>query len=289
MTLKRLALLLPLLALGAAPRSPFRLEAVLPGSTLVFAETPSAPAFAEAFRKTPLARLLEDEEVRAFAADALGSTLKTLNGLSVDDKDFRWEEVLKNVSGQIALAMPGLVHGEKKEPDVVLSLDSAGHDDFLKQGLGRLRKSYDEKSGKKSVAWKSGEIDVLSFVLPPGLNLHAAVVGDVMLFATWKGTMEKLIAAVRGGEPQPLARTAAFQKAREKAAAKEVFFYADVAGFVKEAKEDLEEGERKFIAALGLDGFTYAAGGLTIGGQGVTERFFLGTSGEKKGLAKFLS
>jgi len=110
-----------------------------------------------------------------------------------------------------------------------------------------------------------------------------------MLFATWKGTMEQLIAAIRGGQPQPLARTATFQKAREKAAAKEVFFYADVAGFVKEAKEDLEEGERKFITALGLDGFTTAAGGLSIGDGGVAERFFLGTSGEKRGLAKFLS
>ncbi|HVR87252.1 MAG TPA: hypothetical protein VMU54_23210, partial [Planctomycetota bacterium] len=98
-----------------------------------------------------------------------------------------------------------------------------------------------------------------------------------------------LIAAIRGGQPQPLARTATFQKAREKAAAKEVFFYADVAGFVKEAKEDLEEGERKFITALGLDGFTTAAGGLSIGDGGVAERFFLGTSGEKRGLAKFLS
>ncbi|HVR83273.1 MAG TPA: hypothetical protein VMU54_03120, partial [Planctomycetota bacterium] len=103
MILKRLALLLPILALGAAPRVPFRLEAVLPGSTLVFVETPSAPAFAEAFRKTPLARLLEDEEVRAFAADALGGTLQTLNGLSPDNRDFRWEEALKNVSGQVAL------------------------------------------------------------------------------------------------------------------------------------------------------------------------------------------
>ena len=45
MTLRRLALLLPLLALGAAPRAGFRLENVLPENTLVFAETPSAPAF----------------------------------------------------------------------------------------------------------------------------------------------------------------------------------------------------------------------------------------------------
>ncbi|HLY75892.1 MAG TPA: hypothetical protein VKU80_17365, partial [Planctomycetota bacterium] len=289
MTLRRLALLLPLLALGAASRAPFHLEDVLPESTLVFIETPSAPAFAEAFKRTPLAKLLEDEEVRAFAGEALGGYVKTLNGLSLDDKDFRWEEALKNVSGQLAVAMPGLVQGEKKEADFVITLDSAGHDDFLKKGLGRLRKSYDEKSGKKCAAWKAGEIEVLTFALQPDLNLHAAAVGDVVLFASFKGTMEKMLAAMRGGQPKPLAKAGAFLKAREKVASKEVFFYADVAGFMKEAKEDLEEGERKFIAALGLDGFTYAAGGLSIGDRGVVERFFLGTSGERKGLAKFLS
>ena len=289
MILKRLALLLPLLALGAAPRAAFHLEAFLPETTLLYAETPSAPAFVEAFKVTPLAKLLDDEEVRAFTADALGNYVKTLNGLSLDDKGFRWETALQNVSGQIAVAMPGLVQGEHKEADFVISLDSAGHDDFLKQGLGRIRKTYDEKSGKKCVAWKTGDLEVLSFVLQPDLNFHAAVVGDVVLFTTFKGTMEKLVAAIQAGQPKPLAKAASFLKAREKAAAKEVFFYADIAGFVKEAKENLEEGERKFIAALGLDGFTYAAGGLSIGVQGVTERFFLGTTGEKKGLAKFLS
>jgi len=132
MTLRRLALLLPLLALGAAPRVGFRLENVLPETTLVFAETPSAPAFVESFRKTSLAKLLEDEEVRAFASDALGSYVKTLNGLELNDKDFRWDSALKNISGQIAVAMPGLLRGEKKEADFVVSLDAAGHDDFLK-------------------------------------------------------------------------------------------------------------------------------------------------------------
>src|SRR5262249_18868346 len=73
MTLNRLALLPPLLALGAAPRAPFRLEELLPETTLVFAEVPSAPAFRESFRKTPLAKLLDDEEVRAFLGQAIDS------------------------------------------------------------------------------------------------------------------------------------------------------------------------------------------------------------------------
>jgi hypothetical protein len=289
MSLRRLALLLPLLALGAAPRAGFRLENVLPETTLIFAETPSAPAFVEAFRKTSLAKLLEDEEVRAFAGDAIGSLVKSLNGLDLGDKDLHWDTLFKNISGQFAAAMPGLLRGEKKEPDFVISLDCAGHDDFVKNGLARLRKAFDQQSGKKAVAWKTGDVDVLSIALQPDLNLHTAVVGDIVLFTTFKDTMEKLVAAVRGGQPKPLAQSASFLKAREKAGAKELFIYADVAGFVKEAKEDLEEGERKVIAALGLEGFTFAAGGLSIADGGVTEHFFLGTSGERKGLAKFLS
>lgn len=289
MTLKRLALLLPLLALGAMPRAPFQLEAVLPENTLIFAETPSAPAFAEAFKKTPLAKLLDDEEIKTFMADAFGSTMKSLQGFAPDGKNVTWETFLKNASGQIAVGMPGLLQGEQEEVDLVFSFDCAGHDDFLQNGMARVRKLYEEKAGKKVAVWKAGDVEVLSAALQPDLNLHAAVLGNVLFFTTFKGTMEKTLAAARTGQPKPLSKSATFLKAREKAGAKEVFVYADVAAFVKEAKEDLDEHERKFITALGLEGFTFAAGGLAIGDQGVTERFFLGTSGEKKGLAKFLS
>ena len=86
--MRRLAFLLPLLALGAAPRVAFRLENLLPETTLLFAETPSAPAFRDAFKRTPLARFFEDEELRAFAAGALESALKELSAFGgALDKD----------------------------------------------------------------------------------------------------------------------------------------------------------------------------------------------------------
>jgi len=290
MTLQRLALLLPLLALGAMPRAPFHLQDVLPETTLVFVETPSAPEFREAFKKTPMARLLEDEEVRAFLSEAFASSLQAFSPFVQPDdrKDFSWERIFESVSGQVAAAMPSLVAGGKKEPDLVVTIDCSEHAGFGAGLLSRVTAKY-EKNGKKSQTWKAGAVDVRSFAIQPDLNLHAAVAAEILLFTSAKSSMESLAAAIQGGQPKPLARAASFLKAREKAAAKEVFLYADVAGFVKEAKEDLEEGDRKFIAALGLDGFTTAAGGISIGAQGVTERFFLGTTGEKKGLAKFLS
>ncbi len=288
MNLKRLLLLLPLLALGAAPRAAFRLEDVLSERTLLFAETPSAPAFREAFSKTPLAKFFEDEEVRAFAADAFSSAVQTLSSLSgVFDKNLTWDQTLGNVSGQIAIAMPSLGAGEKKGPDFVMTFDCAGHGDAQKKAIEILRKKFEEQPGRKAEAWKAGAVDVLSFPLQPDFSLHVAVAGETVILATWKGTME----ALAGGAVQaaPLAKSATFLKAREKSGAKELFFYADVAGFVKEARENLEEPQRKIIGALGLDGFTYAAGGLSIAETGVRERFFLGTTGERKGLARFLS
>lgn len=289
MNIRTLALVLPLLALGATPRAPFRLEAVLPENTLIFAETPSAPAFQAAFKTTPLAKLLDDEEVRAFLDDALGPAMKAFQGFGPADQQFRWEKVFQHVSGQIALGMPGLLQGERQELDVVLTVDGGGHEEFLKKAVAEFQKTYDEKSGKKAAAWKAGDVDVLTFPLQADLNVHLALAGPVLVFTSFKGTMEKTLAAVTGGQPKPLAKAASYLKAREKVAAKEVFFYADLAAFVKEAKEDLEEHERKFIHALGLEGFSFAAGGLSIADAGVTERFFLGTTGEKKGLAKFLS
>jgi hypothetical protein len=290
MNLKRLALLIPLLALGAAPRAEFRLEALLPETTLLFAETPSAPAFRDAFKKTPLAKFFEDEEVRAFARGAFDTALKNFGDLTQDlGKDLSWEKALEGISGQIALAVPALLRGDKKEPDFVLTFDCAGLRQRLLDRLGTFTKSYEERSGKKAAAWKVGDSDVLTFDLDTDVHAHVAILGDTVVVATWKGTMEAIAAASRGGQPKPLSKSATFLKAREKAAAKEVFFYADVAAFVREAKEDLEEPDRKFVTALGLEGFTYAAGGISIGDKGVNERFFLGTGAEKKGLAKFLS
>ena len=285
----RLAFLLPLLLLGAVPQAGFRLEAVLPETTLLFAEAPSAPAFRDAFKKTPLGKFFEDEEVRAFASGTFESALEAFSAFGGGlDKDFTWEKALENVAGQIAFAMPAIMSGEKKEPDIVLTLDCAGKVDVQKKAFERLRKKYEEK-GKKPAVWKIGADEVISFDLQPDAHLHVTFLGDVAVGATWKGTIEKLVASVRGGQAKPLAKAATFIKAREKAAAKDVFFYADIAGFVREAKEGLEEHDRKFIAGLGLEGLTFAAGGLTFGDKTVNERFFVGTAGERKGLAKFLS
>jgi hypothetical protein len=289
MNLKRLLLLVPLLALGAAPRAAFKLEEALPDTTLLFAETPSAPAFRDALKRTPLAKFFEDEEVRAFAGSLLRSTGELFGPFGAGEGDFSWEKLFENISGQIAVGMPTLIAGEKKDPDFVVTIDCAGHLEAVKKAQELSRKKAEARTGKKPETWKAGDLEVTSFELPAGPAMHVALLGETVLFATWKPRIEKLAAAVKAGEPKPLAKSAVFAKAREKAAAKEVFFFADVAGFVREAKEDLEEPQRKFIAALGLDGFTFAAGGLSIADDRVNERFFLGSTGEKKGLAKFLS
>ncbi|HVE42253.1 MAG TPA: hypothetical protein VNM14_20380 [Planctomycetota bacterium] len=288
MNLKRVLLLVPLLALGAAPRAPFKLEEVLPESTLLFAETPSAPAFRDALKRTPLAKFFEDEEVRAFAGGVLRSAGELFGPFGAAEGDFAWEKLFDNISGQIAFAMPTLVAGDKKEPDLVITVDCSGHLEAVKKAQELSRKKAEAKTGKKPEIWKAGDLEVTSFELPAG-RLHVTLLGETVVFATWKSRIEKLAADVKAGQPKPLAKAASFAKAREKAAAKEVFLYADVAGFVREAKEDLEEPQRKFISALGLDGFTFAAGGLSIADDRVNEHFFLGSSGEKKGLAKFLS
>lgn len=290
MNLKRLALLVPFLAIGAAPRAEFRLEALLPETTLLFAETPSAPAFRDAFKRTPLAKFFEDEEVREFARSAFEAALKNFGDLTQDfGKDLSWEKALEGISGQIAFAAPTLVQGDRDEPDLVLTVDCAGLREKLKGRLAEFTRSYEQRSGKKSEAWKAGDADVVSFDVLDDVPVHVAVLGDTVVVATWKGTMEQIAAAVKGGQPKPLAKNAHFARAREKSGAKEVFFYADVAGFIHRVKEDLGPDEQKFVKALGLEGFTFAAGGLSIGDGSVLERFFLATVGEKKGLAKFLS
>jgi hypothetical protein len=290
MNLKRLLLLIPLLAIGATPRAEFKLEAILPETTLLFAETPSAPAFRDAFKKTPLAKFFEDEEVKTFAKSAFDSALKNFGDLTKEfGQDLSWEKAIEGISGQIAIAAPALVQGDNHEPDFVLTLDCAGLREKLLARLAEFVKSYEQRSGKKSVAWKAGDADVVTLDVMEELPIHVAILGDVAVVATFKGTMEQIAAAIKGGQAKPLSKNAHFLKAREKSAAKEVFFYADVAGFVHRVKEELGPDEQKFVKALGIEGFTFAAGGLSIGANSVLERFFLGTVGDKKGLAKFLS
>lgn len=289
--MRRGALLLPLLLLGAASRAGFSLQDHLPETTLFFAETPSAGEFRAAFKKTPLYRFFQDEEVRAFGDGALAALLKDLDAIRKDfEKEFGlpWDQAWEIPTGQVAFAVPTLAQDEDRQPDFVLSLDCPGRRATLLKVAGFV-KARAEKTGGKTESWKAGADEVLSGSFDTDFHWHLAVLDDVLLLTTWKGRMEQVVGAVRKGEPKPLGKSATLRRAREKAAAKEVFFYADLAAFVKEVEARLGEDEKRLVRALGLQGFTFASGGLSMGDRFVTERFFLGTTGERKGLARFLS
>lgn len=289
--MRRGALLLPLLVLGAASRAGFSLQDVLPDTTLFFAETPSAADFRAAFKKTPLYAFFRDDEVRSFGESALDGLLKDFDGLRKElEKELgvTWDQVWEIPGGQIALAVPTLAQEGDKQPDVVLSFDCPGRRETLLK-IPPLVRRHSEKAGRKTQAWKAGDDPVLSGAFDPGFRWHLAVLGDALVVTTWKGRMEQIAAARKNGEPRPLSKSETLKRAREKAGAKEVFLFADLARFVKEVEERLGDDERRFVRALGLQGFTYAAGGLSVGDRFVTERFFLATAGERKGLAKFLS
>jgi hypothetical protein len=289
--MRRLALILPLLALGAA-RAEFRLQDLLPEGTLLFAETPSANAFREAFKKTRLYAFFQDEEIRHFGGSAFEALVKNVEGFTKDfekELGLPWDKAWELPTGQAAFAVPSVAQDDDRQPDLVLALDCAGRRETLLKAVAFARKAYEERSKKKAEVWKAGDDEVVSGELGGDVRFHLSVLGDALVAATWKGTMEDLAAAFRKPRAKPLSRAAAFQRAREKVGGKELFFYADVAGFVKGVKERLGEDERKAVRALGLEGFTTASGALTVGDRFVTERFFLGVTGEKKGLARFLS
>lgn len=282
--MKRLLVLASLALLAGAPRAPFRLEDRLPASTLFFAEIPSAAAFRDGFRKTPLYRFFQDEEVRAFAGEALDAALKNVDALGADfekETGIPLGKAWELPDGQVAAALPGFEKAEgAKAPDALLTVEAPGKRDVLLKIAAYARKT------QKAEAYKIGDVDVLTGELASGLPWHLGVFGDLLALGSTRGALERLA----GPAPaEPLAKSAVFLKARGKAGAKELFLYADVAGFVRGAKEALGEDERKVFAALGLDGFTYAAGGVSFGDGKVVERYFLGTGAERRGLAKFLS
>jgi hypothetical protein len=284
------ALLLATLALLAgAPRAAFRLEDKLPASALFFAEIPSGAAFRDGFKKTPLFKFFQDEEIRAFAGEALDSALKDLEALSADfqkETGISLGRAWEIPDGQVAFGLPAFKAEGAKSPDAVLTADCPGKRDALLKLAAFARKSYDARTKDKAETYKIGDVEAVAGVLVSGVAWHLAVFGDVLAVGTSRAALERLAA------PAPAAALAAapnFLKAREKAGAGEVFLYADVAAFVRAAKDELGEEERKVVAALGLDGFTYAAGGAAFRDGSVVERFFLGTGPERRGLARFLS
>ncbi len=288
--MRRWLILVPLLALGASARAPFRLEDLLPETTLLFAETPSAAAFREAFRKNPLSRLAEDEEVRQFMDAAREALLRGFKSFAEEfekETGTPWDKAWDLASGQAAFAVPSIASEDGRQPDLVLSLDCAGRRGTLLKAVSFVRRTC-EKRGLKTETWKAGDDEVLSGRIDQDFSWHLAVLGDALVAATWKGRMEQVAAALRAPPAAPLGKSAALARARGKSGAKEVFFYADLAGFVKGVEERLGEDERKAVRALGLDGFTFAAGGLAFG-EPCAERLFLGTSGKPRGLARFLS
>lgn len=287
--MRRLALLVPLLALGAAPRAGFRLDEVLPEETLFFFEIPSVVDFREAFRKSRLGAFLDDEEVRAFGRKVIEAVHQGLEGALREienETGLSLEEILKLPSGQAALAVRSLARGEPPGPDVVLSIDCPGRREAALKIAGYLRRLYERAAGRPAGTWKAGDVEVAQGGFGSGLEVHWTVAGETFLVATARATMEEIL--VRR-PPRPLAHAARFQEARRQAAVREAFFYMDVVGLVRQAEERLGEGERKMLRALGLQGLTYASGGLTLETDRARERVFLGAGPERRGLAKFLS
>ncbi|HEX7901957.1 MAG TPA: hypothetical protein VF950_29630 [Planctomycetota bacterium] len=283
------ALVLATLALLAgAPRADFRLEERLPATSLVFAEIPSAAAFREGFKKTRLYSFFKDEEIRAFAGETLDAALRNIENLTADFEketgvavDRAWELP----GGQVAFALPA-VPELGAVPDALLTADCPGKRDVLLKIAAFARKSHDARSKDKAQTYKIGDVDVLTGAFVTDVVWHLAVFGDVLAVGTTRAALEHLAGPAPAA---PLAKSADFLKAREKSGAKELFFFADIAGFLRQATPKLAEHEKKLFGALGLDGFTYAAGGLAFGDGKVVERFFLGTGAQRRGLAKFLS
>ncbi|HYE97883.1 MAG TPA: hypothetical protein VEJ18_03185, partial [Planctomycetota bacterium] len=286
--MRLLARFLPLVVLlGAAPRAEFKLEAVLPDSTLLFAELPSAATFREGFKKTRLYRFFQDEEVRAFFEEALEAGLRDIDGFRREleaETGVALDRAWELADGQAALALTSI-----KPPTVLLTVECSGKRDVLLKLAAYARKAHDARSDRKAETWKLGEAEALSGRLPGGLPLNLAIVGDVLAIATSREALQALDAGRRQPPARPLGASSVFLKAREKSQAKDAFFYADVAGFVKGVQENLGPQERRAVAALGVDGFTFAAAGIALRETHVTERAFLGAGPERKGLAKFLS
>ncbi len=273
------------------------LEQWVPANTFAFVSVPNLTAAQEAFKKTSLWKIWEDEEVK----QALEPTREAL--------DKQWEEFEKNfeetvglkfddavevLDGQVAFAvvdLPGTNDHGPEKLDVLFSLDVGDYRDRAEQLLTKGK----EELMKQQQNLKEGSYDFKGFKVSTlgdeQLTMHYTFVGSTLLLGTQKATFENVITAANDGLPTCLASDPMFAKVRSTCGAgnENFLLYANVYELYAKYEPEMDEDAIKVISGLGLRDVKAVGAAVTLGGDDVKDVVYIHCPGPRKGIPKILS
>lgn len=273
------------------------LEQWVPANTFAFVSVPNLTAARDAFKRTSLWKIWEDEEVK----QALEPTRAAI--------DEQWKEFEKNfeetigltfddamavLDGQVACAIVDLPGSNDRGPeklDVLFALDVGSYRDRAEQLIAKGK----EEILKQQESLKEGSYDFKGFQISTlgdeQLTLHWTFVGNTFLLGTRKGTFENVVTAANDGLPTCLANDAMFAKVRATCGAGNEHFllYANVYELYAKYEPEMDEDAIKVISGLGLRDVKALGAAVTLGEGDVKDVVYIHCPGPRKGIPKLLS
>ncbi len=273
------------------------LEQWVPANALGFIAVPNMKAAKDAFHKTSLWKIWEDEEVK----QALEPTKKAI--------DEKWNEFEKNfeesvglkfddacdvLDGQVAVAFLGLPGSKDHGPenlDIVFALDAGsfrdraeqlvtkGKEEILKHNKDLKESTYDFKGYKVGTL---GDEQV---------TMHYTFVGSTFVLATKKATLENVVTAANDGLQACLATDPQFTKVRATVGSgkENVLVYANAYELYAKYEPEMDEEAIKVISGLGLRDVKAIGAGVTLGEDDVRDVVYIHAPGPRRGIPKILS
>jgi uncharacterized protein DUF3352 len=265
---------------GATPR----LENLLPDHTFVFASVRDVPAARAQASRMALMKLWREPEVQEFLAPGLAMIGEQLAQFEAQT-GHRLADLVKVLQGQVAMAVVeydpmygGLV------PDAVILVDmGSAMPEFRKVHADALAGAGDEIN---VTPMEHAGVVYESIMLPVGLELTVAYLGNALTITTRPERMVGLIDAWQQGLPSCLAESATYRAVAKNTGGDATFanVFVNVESIMGYFGEQMDAMTGRMIEVLGVNRIKAVGMGSAFQAEGIRDSMFAYAPGEKAGL-----
>ncbi len=279
-------------ATARADDAPVRVNRYLAGDTLVHVSTSDGRLWLDRIRESALGTLLDEPEVREFLAEV---------ARGIESELARFEEVFglsfaelpRLLPGEVTVNLTGLELGvpnpvvDRLLATVQLRGEEALFQGLLERAAAAIRKASPEAetgsydlAGGASVAWVRAGQRTLSW------TFH----GGFFLVATDQAELNALAGRIERNEPGGLLENPRYLAAARRTISGRTGLWAwvDARRLRERISTALDEGQRKGIAALGLESVEAVALASTLADGGMVDRLYVHAPGAEEGVFALL-
>lgn len=273
------------------------LEQWVPANAFAFVTVPNLTAAKEAFKKTSLWKIWQDEEVKVALEPtraAIDEQWQKFEKSFEETVGLKFDDAMEVLDGQVAIAVMDLPGADDHGPerlDIVFALDVGAYRDRAEQ----LVEKGKEELLKQEQSLKEGSYDFKGFQVSTlgdeNITMYWTFVGNTFLLGTQKGTIEKVITAANDGLSTCLANDPMFAKVRAMCSARSenFLFYANTYELYARYEPEMDEDAIKVIGGLGLRDVKALGAAVTLSEDDVKDVVYLHCPGPRKGIPKLLS